>query len=208
MAWEVSGIFWPLNLITLLRKQATSVEVSAHQSSASMASRSSKQCNVIALCFQYLSVDKYGCHHLITVGNWKRNFFFLQKGERGEFQKVPLCRNSETTERVSFCRKRLFLPKEGVSANYYSQFWKWIKAIWIEFPTERDYFCRKKAFLPKEAVSAETSKYKIKAERVSAEFLLKFSAKRPPKCSIGRPLIVAGSADDVIITCIVVYDFG
>ena len=58
----------------------------------------------------------------------------------------------------------------------------------MEFPTERGYFCRKKAFLPKVAVSAETPKGQIKTERVSAEFLPKFSAERPPKCSIGRPL--------------------
>ena len=124
------------------------------------------------------------------MGDRKRNFLFLPKAERETFKKVHFCRNTERTERQSFCRKGLFLQKEGLSAKNYSQFGQRIKANWMEFPTERGYFCRKKSFLPKEAVSAETPKGQIKTERVSAEFLLKFSAERPPKCSIGRPLML------------------
>ena len=59
------------------------------------------------------------------------------------------------------------------------------------------HFCRNGAFLPKRAVSAEMQKGQKETESVSAEFLPKFSAERPPKCSIGRPLKKTNKAADL-----------
>ena len=56
-----------------------------------------------------------------VVGDRKRNFVFLPKADRKAFKKIPFCRNTESTERWSFCRKRLFLPKEGLSAKNLGQ---------------------------------------------------------------------------------------
>ena len=63
-----------------------------------------------------------------------------------------------------------------------------LKAYWEDSPAETGYFCRKKTFLPKEAVSAAVPKGQNKTERVSAEFLPKFSAEIRHFGHFGRPL--------------------
>ena len=123
-----------------------------------------------------------------VVGDRKRNFVFLPKAERKVFKKIPFCRNTESTERWSFCRKRLFLPKEDLLAKNLGQSWHKLKAYWEDSPAETGYFCRKKTFLPKEAVSAAVPKGQNKTERVSAEFLPKFSAEIRHFGHFGRSL--------------------
>ena len=75
-----------------------------------------------------VSQHKYSGTHLFglinmgsLVGDRKRNFVFLPKAERKASKKIPFWRNTESTERWSFCRKRLSLPKEGLSAKNLGQ---------------------------------------------------------------------------------------
>ena len=87
-----------------------------------------------------------------AVGDQKRNFFFLPKAERETFKKVHFCRNTERTERESFCRKRPFLPKDGLSGRHLCLFRPEPRRIFLpkqDISAERRHFCRKKLFLQK-----------------------------------------------------------
>ena len=50
-------------------------------------------------------------HHNHLVVDRKRNFVILQKAEREPSKDIPFCRNTERTERGSFCRNGIFLQK-------------------------------------------------------------------------------------------------
>ena len=53
----------------------------------------------------------------LLVVDRKRNFVFLQKAERQPTKSVPFCRNTERTERGSFCQNVIFLQKKDLSAG-------------------------------------------------------------------------------------------
>ena len=116
----------------------------------------------------------YETNWFTAVDDRKINFLFLPKAERKSFKKVPFCRN---TERGSFCRKRVFLPKEGLSSKNLRQFWnklRWIR--WFLMPKQAIYaakrpFCQNKLFLQKHQ----------KAKLKQKEFLPNFCQNFRPK---------------------------
>ena len=147
---------------------------------------------------------------IIISGQPKENFCLSAESRKGATLTNHICRNTERTERNPFCRKRLFLPKECLSAEIQKDHKEAIlaerdcfcrKSIFLQRkfgifnkknelherqkPTERGSFCRKRFFLPKERVSADRQKEPFLSEILSAEFLPKISAERAQEDPFG-----------------------